>query len=836
MPRTTIPRDPASAPSPPPKSPSTPTPPGHSTDNSTDRRSERRTVLRRDLGASLVVFLIAIPLSLGIALAAGAPLVSGLIGAVVGGIVIGCLGGAPLQISGPAAGLTVVVAGLIPTYGWRVTCAITVAAGLLQVALGLAKVARAALALSPAIVHGMLAGIGITIALAQLHVVLGGSPQSKALDNIRELPGQFAALSTPELGIGALTVTVLMAWPVAAKRFARLRVLPGPLVAVALATVVTAASDLGVARVDLPGAALSLPSVPTGFGWTGLATAVVTVAVVGAVESLLSAVATDRLHHGHRANLDRELAAQGVGNIVSGMAGGFPVSGGAIRSTASIRAGAATRAATIMHGVWVLLFAVLLGALVESIPLAALAGLVMVVGMQMVNRAHIRHVHRHREFPAYVATVAGVVAAGVLQGVALGVAAAAVMALVRLSRSTVRIHERDGALHVEVHGSLTFLSVPRLSRVLDRLPPGEHVVLDLTVDYLDQAAFEAVQTWRSGYIARGGQVEIEEIHDDHYGRAVEGQPGSRRVGPTPSARWFAPWWHWQRLHVRRGRPPAHPLVAGAREFQMRTAPLVQPFFERLALEGQNPAQLFITCADSRVVPNLITASGPGDLFTVRNVGNFVPPHPHTCGDTRGGGRRDARATAGADDSVGAAIEYAVSILGVRSITVCGHSGCGAMQALLAESTKATAAGSAVPAVSTGSAGSAESPESAEDGGLGPTPHLHRWLTHGRATLDRFANHPPARLTDRELSPVEQLCLVNVLQQLDNLLGHPAVHRAVEAGQLRLFGLYFDIATARMYVYDAMSGRFAPVDTPAERASRGADIAAPPDPELEVMPT
>ncbi|HSA48842.1 MAG TPA: carbonic anhydrase, partial [Yinghuangia sp.] len=538
--------------------------------------------------------------------------------------------------------------------------------------------------------------------------------------------------------------------------------------------------------------------------------------VVGAVESLLSAVATDRLHHGRRADLDRELAAQGVGNIVSGMVGGFPVSGGAIRSTANIRAGATSRASTIMHGFWVLLFAGLLGGMVESIPLAALAGLVMVVGMQMVNRAHIRHVHRHREFPAYVATVVGVVAAGVLQGVALGVIAAVVIALVRLSPSTVRTHERDGALHVEVHGSLTFLSVPRLSRVLDKLPPGEHVVLDLTVDYLDQAAFEAVHTWRNGYVARGGQVEIEEIHDDHYGRAAEGQPGSRRVGPTPSARWFAPWWHWQRLNIRRGRPPAHPLVAGAREFQLRTAPLVQPFFERLALEGQNPAQLFITCADSRVVPNLITASGPGDLFTVRNVGNFVPvhPHPHGPGDAGSQARHDSCEPSGSDDSVGAAIEYAVSILGVRSITVCGHSGCGAMQALLTNAA-----------------------DPADDDGRdrpGVTPHLNRWLANGKATLDRFAERPAPRLSDRPVSRVEQLCLTNVLQQLDNLLGHPVVHRAVEDGQLRLFGLYFDLATAQMYVHDAATGHFEPVDTPAERAARGADAATPPEAPLEVM--
>lgn len=817
---------PLPAPTPMPRPPA-PKPPGPSPRSS--RFRAKRAAFGCDLGASLVVFLIAIPMSLGIALAAGAPLTAGIIGAVVGGIVVGSLGGAPLQISGPAAGLTVVVAGLVSTYGWRVTCAVTVLAGGLQVLLGLAKVARAALALSPAIVHGMLAGIGLVIAIAQLHVVLGGSPQSAALDNLRELPTQFAALRAPELTVALLTVAVLLTWPLLPGRLATLRRIPAPLAAVGLAAAVAAALSIPVARVDLPGTALVFPAAPTGHGWPGLVTAVVTVAVVGAVESLLSAVATDRLRPGRSADLDRELAAQGIGNVVSGLAGGFPVSGGAMRSTANIRAGAVSRTAAVLHGCWVLVFVGLLAGFVERIPLAALAALVMVVGMQMVNRAHIRHVHRHREFPAYVATVAGVVLAGVLEGVALGVVAAVVMALVRLGRSTVHTYERDGALHVEVHGSLTFLSVPRLSRILDRLTPGEHVVLDLTVDYMDQAAFEAVHSWRAGYVAGGGQVEIEEIHDDHFERAAVGRPGSGRIGPTPSARWFAPWWHWQRLHPRRGRPPAHPLVAGTREFQLRTAPLVQPFLARLALEGQNPAQLFITCADSRIVPNLITASGPGDLFTVRNVGNLVPPHPHVAHRTDAAEPESGEAAGPAvlqlsgspgDDSVGAAIEYAVSVLGVRSITVCGHSGCGAMQALL------------------------ESAESAETGdGSGPgvpdnTPHLRRWLANGRASLDRFAQRPAPTLSGYEPPPVEQLCLTNVLQQLDNLLGHPVVHRAVEDRQLRLFGLYFDLASARMYVHDAATGRFEPVDaSTGESTGESAETSVPPaiEQEFEAAP-
>src|SRR3954447_2105858 len=183
-------------------------------------------VLRHDLPASLVVFLVAVPLSLGIALASGAPVVGGLIAAVVGGIVAGTLGGSPLQVSGPAAGLTVVMAETISTFGWPVTCAITVAAGAVQILLGASRVARAALAISPAIVHGMLAGIGVTIVLGQVHVILGGKPQPSALENLTELPGQIIARHDAATVIGLLAIAILLIWPRLPQALHRI---PGPL-------------------------------------------------------------------------------------------------------------------------------------------------------------------------------------------------------------------------------------------------------------------------------------------------------------------------------------------------------------------------------------------------------------------------------------------------------------------------------------------------------------------------------------------------------------------------------------------------------------------------------
>jgi carbonic anhydrase len=173
-----------------------------------------------------VVFLIAIPLSLGIAAASGAPLIAGLVAAVVGGVVAGALGGSPLQVSGPAAGLTVVVAGLVSQYGWAATAGITCAAGFLQILLGVTRIGRLALSLSPAVVHGMLAGIGVTIAVQQLHVVLGGRAQSSLIANLAGLPAQLMEHHPASMMIGLLTVLILLAWP----RLPRVNVVPAPLV------------------------------------------------------------------------------------------------------------------------------------------------------------------------------------------------------------------------------------------------------------------------------------------------------------------------------------------------------------------------------------------------------------------------------------------------------------------------------------------------------------------------------------------------------------------------------------------------------------------------------
>ncbi|MEW2113767.1 SulP family inorganic anion transporter [Streptomyces sp. NPDC005474] len=763
-----------------------------------------------DVSASIAVFLIALPLSLGIALATGAPLQAGLVAAAVGGLVAGRLGGSPLQVSGPAAGLTVVTADLIQRYGWRTTCAITVLAGLAQLGLGCVRVARTALAVSPAVVHGMLAGIGVTIAVAQVHIVLGGTPESSVLDNLRALPAQLAGLDPAAVSMSVLTLTLLLAWPRIPGRAGRvLRKMPAALVAVSGATLTASLAGLILPKVDLPSwrshALAGLPEGPA----LGVAAAVLTVTLVCSVQSLLGAVAVDKLVATRpellaqrasasgaatrvgRSDLNRELLGQGAANVVSGVLGGLPVAGVAVRSSANVQAGAVSRNSTMLHGVFVVVAALLMVPILELIPLASLAALVMAVGIQMVSLHHIRTVTRHREVLVYAVTTLGVVFLGVLEGVLLGVAVSVTVALNRLARTRIAYEERHdetgGVHYVHVRGQLTFLAVPRLSRTLHLVPQGADVVVELDGSFMDHAAYESLHHWQSTHTAQGGTVE------------VTGRAGTRIAEPADASDCRCrPWTPWRNHQCEvpesaqeRGEtanapggasgtagspgpsdssgssrsgsgsvgvaePRGHQLARGISAFQRNTAPLVRGELARLAREGQQPSQLFLTCADSRLVTSMITSSGPGDLFVVRNVGNLVPRPGEESGD----------------DSVAAAIEYAVDVLKVRSITLCGHSGCGAMQALL---------------------------NMEPDGARTP---LRRWLRHGLPSLARMAatDRPWARLAGRApADTVEQLCLTNVVQQLEHLRAHESVARALREGALELHGMYFHVGEAQAYL-------------------------------------
>ncbi|MGK8557568.1 SulP family inorganic anion transporter [Nocardia gipuzkoensis] len=698
--------------------------------------SERlSSIFRRDLPASIVVFLVALPLSLGIAIASDAPVAAGLIAAAVGGIVVGLLGGSPLQVSGPAAGLTVIVAETIHEFGWKTTCFITMAAGLLQIVFGLSRIARAALAIAPVVVHAMLAGIGVTIALQQVHVLLGGSSRSSAFENITELPGQLLNLRGDDFVIGLIVIGSIVAWRWVPEK---VRLVPGPLVAVLVGTVLSLVLPGNPERIEIDGSlfdAIGLPGLPSG-NWGGVVPAVLTIALIASVESLLSAVAVDKLHTGKRTDFDRELVAQGAANMTSGMLGGLPVTGVIVRSSTNVAAGARTQASAILHGVWILVFSVALVGVVQQVPKSALAGLLIVVGVQLVKLAHIRLAHRTGDLAVYAVTMVSVVFLNLLEGVLIGLALAFAMLLWRVVKVSVQAAPVAGTDRwiVSVDGTCTFLALPKLTRELAEVPTGTDVLVELTVDFLDHAAYEALHDWARQHESLGGNVEFVEIGTARMEHAMSGPPRRGRArGMLDEV--LGPW------RERNGDAVA----AGVAAYHRSHAHVLRPHLDELR-DRQDPHSLFLTCADSRIVPNVITNSGPGDLFTVRNVGNLHPAH-------------------GSDPSAEAALTFAVDNLKVHNVAVCGHSSCGAMKALLAD----TSAG----------------------------PGLDTWLAHARPSLDAYrAGHPVrAAAAAAGYDETAQLSMVNVAVQLDTLQRHPVIRQAVADRGLTVSGLFFDISTA-----------------------------------------
>ncbi len=723
--------------------------------------------LRHDVPASLVVFLVALPLSLGIAIASGAPLMAGLIAAVVGGIVAGTLGGSALQVSGPAAGLTVVVAELIDEFGWEMTCLITLGAGAIQIVLGLLRVARAALAVAPVVVHAMLAGIGVTIVLQQVHVLMGGASRSSALENIKALPNGILHHELHEVIVGGLVIAILLLW---AKLPPKIRFIPGALVAIATATAFSMVVNLSVERISLSGnffEAISLPSLaqqtPGGAPWgqqIGTITlGVLTVALIASVESLLSAVGIDKLQTGPRTNFNREMIGQGSANMVSGLLGGLPVTGVIVRSSTNVAAGARTRTSAVLHGLWILLFASLLTSLVELIPKAALAGLLIVIGVQLVQLAHVKVAWRTGNFAIYAITIVCVVFLNLLEGVVIGLAIAITFLLVRVTRAPIEARPMGGESkqwRVDIDGTLSFLLLPRLTKVLSTLPQDADVTLTMNADYIDHSVSEAISDWKAAHEATAGVVTIVETSPANM-VSSHSRPPKRHF--TSRALREAPW------PSRRDNHPDDTdasILGGVEDYHRNGVGALHHHVAEL-MDSPNPDTVFLTCADSRILPDVITASRPGDLYIVRNVGNLVPTDP-------------------AELSVDAALDFAVNQLGVSSVVVCGHSSCRAMKALLDDTTKQA------------------------------TTPMGLWLEHANDSLAAYRDHHPARLSavSNGFGEVDQLAIVNVAVQVERLGRNQILAPAVASGALRVVGMFFDFSTVHVHEVD-QSGLVSPAE-------------------------
>lgn len=476
--------------------------------------------LRHDLPAAVVVFLVATPLCLGIALASGAPLFSGIIAGVVGGLVVGAASGSALGVSGPAAGLAVIVLGAITTLGaWETFLLAVVLAGVIQVALGFARAGIIGYYFPSSVIKGMLTGIGLTIILKQLPHAVGydADPEGSLAfaqaggENTLSALGQMLGFIQPgALAVAMVSLVVLVLWeqPVIKRMKASLWI-QGPLVAVALGILLNevfkaVAPSMAIASthlVQIPVSEgvrgfLSLFTLPDFSQLTNPAvyTTAITLAVVASIETLLCVEATDRLDPMKRVTpTDRELKAQGLGNIVSGLIGGLPITQVIVRSSANIQSGGRTKLSAILHGVLLLAAVVAAPALLNLIPLATLAAILLVVGYKLAKPSLFAAMYQlgPYQFIPFVITVVGILVTDLLVGIGLGMAVAVFFILLTNYRNPyfvdARPHKPGEAVRLSLSEDVSFLNRATIMRTLNAIPPGTRVEIDATrsvnIDY-----------------------------------------------------------------------------------------------------------------------------------------------------------------------------------------------------------------------------------------------------------------------------------------------------------------------------------------------------------------
>ncbi len=479
-----------------------------------------------DFMASIVVFLVALPLCLGIAQAcalssdpadqARAAQV-GILTGVIGGILVGSLAGCPLQISGPAAGLVVLVLTAksqlgIGGFGWAI-----LVAGLVQILAGLLKLGSLFRAISPAVIHGMLSGIGLLIAFSQFHVLLDHAPDpsGNGLKNLFALPDTLLQAISPNgqpaykgaALLGTITIGIILLWA----RFQpkSLKWLPGPLIALAVATALAYLVHLPVKRIQLAGSLgeafhwldpFSFPSE----SWIQILKHGLGMSFVASAESLLCASAVDTITRGKPSDNNRELLAQGLGNTFSGIGGLLPITGVIVRSSANIQSGATTRASAILHGFWLLIILLLVPGFLAVIPTSALASVLVYIGFQLVDVPFMKSMFRHdkAELGIFLVTLLVTVMVDLLMGVMAGFLVAMLRLLWNLTHLSVLM---EGENRIVFRGNATFLRLPVLDRIIkDHADMKGDWEIDMTeVLHMDHAFSEAIKTWQIRADAKG---------------------------------------------------------------------------------------------------------------------------------------------------------------------------------------------------------------------------------------------------------------------------------------------------------------------------------------------
>jgi len=625
--------------------------------------------LKYDIPAALVVFLVALPLCLGIALASGAPLMSGIISGIIGGIVVGALSGSQTSVSGPAAGLAaVVLASVTKLGGFEILLVAILIAGALQVVMGLCRAGFIASYVPSSVIKGLRAAIGSLLILTQIPHAFGYDPKNADNfsffqgngENLFSMLGRAVEFITPgALLISALSILMLVYW--GKTPLGRFKMLPAPLFVVAfaiglnaffaafvpsLAISATHLVDLPPLDAGNPGAFLLLPDLRH-LANLDVWLVGITIAIVASLETLLNVEAVDKVDPLKRETpANRELLAQGVGNMLAGLFGGLPVTSVIVRSTVNVQSGNRTKASAVLHGVFLLGGVLLLSPLLNMIPLAALAAILITTGYKLANVAVFREMYGKggTQFMPFVITVVAIVAPGLLTGVVIGLVAG----LFYLLRSNFRnpyslqqykLHIGD-VIKMELPNQVSFLNKATIKEALWNIPAGSQVVINASgTDYIDHDAMEVIEDYRTVAAERDVQLSVV---------------GLREVYRQDAPDQFVP--VLDHATQKKLAPEAVLQVLKEGNQRFREGRRFENDYVHQASAtagGQHPMAVVVNCIDSRTSPEIIFDAGLGDLLTIRIAGNVI-----------------------SREIIGS-LEIAAK-LGAKLIVVKGHSSCGAI--------------------------------------------------------------------------------------------------------------------------------------------------------------
>jgi len=498
--------------------------------------------LKKDLPASIVVFLVALPLCLGIALASGAPLFAGVLTGIIGGIVVSAISGSQLSVSGPAAGLTVIVFGAIASLGSYETFLLAVVlAGVLQIIFGFLKAGIIANYFPSSVIEGMLAAIGIILILKQLPHAVGfdsdfeGDESFFQADHENTFTALAAASNMISYGaviISVLSLLIMIYWP----KIKKMSAIPAPVLVVALGIILTIVfqnSSLALSQPQL----VNIPVVNSFSEFTGLFsfpdfsqisnqavwTVAFTIAIVASIETLLSIEAVDKIDPLKRVSpTNRELLAQGVGNMTSGMLGGLPMTSVIVRSSVNVNSGGRTKMSAIYHGFWLLLSLLFIPFLLNKIPLACLAAILLITGYKLANISLFKKMWRNGkdQFIPFVVTVIAIVFTDLLKGVAIGM----LVGVFYILRTNLRnpyffkFEENDGkkVIRIKLAQEVSFLNKAAIQYTLTNLPSESDVIIDGTDSmYIDRDVLEIIHNFKHNAFSKGTIVQIVNIRDNY---------------------------------------------------------------------------------------------------------------------------------------------------------------------------------------------------------------------------------------------------------------------------------------------------------------------------------